>query len=179
MRFSPICPSDVDPAYPPSRQNIYLGVAKPRALVVLKGAGTIHPTVRDFISTELEIKVEIPSLDLSPQGTIFGGTTSGTLTQEEDVLESSRNLADQDPGVVLGPDSLGTLSFTSGSTGIPKGVKGRHYSLTHFFPWMGQTFGLGPESKFTMLSGIAHDPIQRDSTFISFLSSSPPIITIQ
>ncbi|KDQ08178.1 hypothetical protein BOTBODRAFT_118989 [Botryobasidium botryosum FD-172 SS1] len=151
--------SVIDPAYPPTRQNIYLGVAKPRALVVLKGAGSIHPTVRGFISTELDIKVEVPALDLSPQGTIYGGVgPSG----DQDVLESTRSLADQDPGIVLGPDSLGTLSFTSGSTGIPKGVKGRHYSLTHFFPWMGERFDLGPQSKFTMLSGIAHDPIQRD-----------------
>jgi L-aminoadipate-semialdehyde dehydrogenase len=35
--------------------------------------------------------------------------------------------------------------------------------LTHFFPWMGHKFNIGQTSKFTMLSGIAHDPIQRDS----------------
>lgn len=72
-------------------------------------------------------------------------------------------MEDSDPDIVIGPDSVATLSFTSGSTGIPKGVKGRHYSLTHFFPWMGQEFIIGQTSKFTMLSGIAHDPIQRDS----------------
>jgi L-aminoadipate-semialdehyde dehydrogenase len=88
-----------------------------------------------------------------------GGTVEATARGLEDVA----TLADQDPSVPLGPDSKGTLSFTSGSTGIPKGVRGRHYSLTHFFPWMGQRFGLGEDSKFTMLSGIAHDPIQRDS----------------
>ncbi|KAJ1843651.1 large subunit of alpha-aminoadipate reductase, partial [Coemansia sp. RSA 2703] len=64
--------------------------------------------------------------------------------------------------VAVGPDSIGTLSFTSGSTGIPKGVRGRHYSLTHFYPWMSGEFGLGSGDRFTMLSGIAHDPIQRD-----------------
>ncbi|KAF5351008.1 hypothetical protein D9756_008378 [Leucocoprinus leucothites] len=150
--------SVIDPAYPASRQTIYLQVAQPRGLVVLKGAGKISPTVRDFLSTELKIRVEVPALEILPEGTLHGGAGPDGA----DVLAHQIQLADVDPNVILGPDSVGTLSFTSGSTGIPKGVKGRHFSLTHFFPWMGQRFGLSENSKFTMLSGIAHDPIQRD-----------------
>lgn len=127
-------------------------------MIVLKGAGIISPTVRDFLTNELEIRVEVPALELSPTREILGGPSSSG-----DVLAASHHLGFVDPSVALGPDSIGTLSFTSGSTGIPKGVQGRHYSLTHFFPWMGDRFQLGPDSKFTMLSGIAHDPIQRDS----------------
>ncbi|KAF8842012.1 large subunit of L-aminoadipate-semialdehyde dehydrogenase [Paxillus ammoniavirescens] len=149
--------SVIDPAYPPSRQQTYLQVAQPRGLVVLAGAGKIGPSVREFLSSNLKIRVEVPALEFSPTGEILGGLVDGN-----DVLKSRYHLAETDPNVNLGPDSIGTLSFTSGSTGIPKGVKGRHYSLTHFFPWMGNTFSLGDESKFTMLSGIAHDPIQRD-----------------
>ncbi len=126
----------------------------------MKGAGLINPSVREFIATELKLRVEIPSLELLADGSILGGIATGST---KDILENSVRLANIDPNVDLGPDSIGTLSFTSGSTGIPKGVKGRHYSLTHFFPWMGERFGLGEHSKFTMLSGIAHDPIQRDS----------------
>ncbi|KAL1747416.1 hypothetical protein HDZ31DRAFT_61331 [Schizophyllum fasciatum] len=150
--------SVIDPAYPASRQIIYLRVAQPRALVVLKGAGTIGPSVREFLATELHLRVEVPAVQVHPDGSINGGIgPDGT-----DVLHPQVHLADTDPNVALGPDSVGTLSFTSGSTGIPKGVKGRHFSLTHFFPWMGERFGLDETSKFTMLSGIAHDPIQRD-----------------
>ena len=121
------------------------------------------------MSTELKIKVEVPALEVLPHGSVSGGETIG----EGDVLMAHSNLGDTDPNVVLGPDSVGTLSFTSGSTGIPKGVRGRHFSLTHFFPWMASRFGLNETSKFTMLSGIAHDPIQRDSeSFVhNFLSS--------
>jgi L-aminoadipate-semialdehyde dehydrogenase len=151
----------LDPAYPASRQIVYLRVAQPRGLIVLKGAGTISPSVREFLSEELKIKVEVPALEISPDGNISGGEN----TAKEDTLTSHGYLGETDPNVVLGPDSIGTLSFTSGSTGIPKGVRGRHFSLTHFFPWMAERFDLSEHSKFTMLSGIAHDPIQRDSPF--------------
>ena len=150
----------IDPAYPPSRQTIYLGVAQPRALIVLKGAGKINPNVRKFVNSELNIRVEVPALRLLGGGVVVGG---GIEEGSADVLAPQARLAETDPNVVIGPDSIGTLSFTSGSTGVPKGVRGRHYSLTHFFPWMGQRFEIGEHSKFTMLSGIAHDPIQRDS----------------
>ena len=162
--------SPLDPAYPASRQITYLRVAEPRGLVVLKGAGSISPSVREFLSEELKIRVEVPALEVFPDGTIFGGVNHESDGQ--DVLKSQAHLGETDPNVALGPDSIGTLSFTSGSTGIPKGVKGRHFSLTHFFPWMGEHFGLNEDSKFTMLSGIAHDPIQRDSQFFFFVTRS-------
>lgn len=149
--------SVVDPAYPPSRQTVYLQVSTPRALLVIHRAGELAPSVKDFIKEHLDLRVQIPAIALSERG------VTGSRGDGPDVLEPYQQYARTPAGVVLGPDSPATLSFTSGSTGIPKGVKGRHFSLTHFFPWMAQRFGLSEKSKYTMLSGIAHDPIQRDS----------------
>src|SRR4029453_1774409 len=49
-----------------------------------------------------------------------------------------------------------------GSTGIPQGVLGRHGSLSHFQPFLAGRFGIDGADRFSMLSGLAHDPLQRD-----------------
>ncbi|KAJ3284237.1 large subunit of alpha-aminoadipate reductase [Rhizoclosmatium sp. JEL0117] len=164
--------SVIDPAYPPPRQIVYLQVAQPRGLVVLKKAGVLDEQVRAYVSNELEIKVEIPSLEIQADGSLTGGAVASG-----DALDAVQSLRTVHPGVVLGPDSIGTLSFTSGSTGIPKGVRGRHFSLTHFYPWMRKEFNMSEAERFTMLSGIAHDPIQRDIFTPIFLGAQLHIPT--
>jgi L-aminoadipate-semialdehyde dehydrogenase len=147
--------------YPPDRQCIYLEVSQPRALIVIdkaiREAGPISDQVRSYISEKLDLRTEVPALQLKDDGSLVGG-----LKGDKDCLDEQQTLKGDLPGVLVGPDSTPTLSFTSGSEGKPKGVKGRHFSLTHYFPWMAETFGLSEKDKFTMLSGIAHDPIQRD-----------------
>ncbi|KAK9450456.1 uncharacterized protein V1518DRAFT_413899 [Limtongia smithiae] len=149
--------SVIDPAYPPARQIIYLSVAQPKGLIVLAKAGTLSSTVRKYIDSELSLCVDLPSLEIQDDGSLIAGLVNG-----KDLLAPQLAMKSTPTGVVVGPDSTPTLSFTSGSEGIPKGVRGRHFSLTYYFPWMSERFGLSDKDKFTMLSGIAHDPIQRD-----------------
>lgn len=162
--------SVLDPAYPPDRQNVYLEVAKPRALVVIQkatqDAGEISEKVRAYISDNLDLRTEVPALALHDDGTLAGGKVAG-----RDVLRNVTHLKTASPGVVVGPDSTPTLSFTSGSEGKPKGVRGRHFSLAYYFDWMAKTFKLSKDDRFTMLSGIAHDPIQRDMFTPLFLGA--------
>jgi L-2-aminoadipate reductase len=162
--------SVLDPAYPPDRQNIYLEVSRPRALIVIdkatrEGFG-LPEKVRSFIDTSLELKTEVAAMALRDDGMLVGEAWDGT-----DVFEEAQSLKGKSPGVVVGPDSIPTLSFTSGSEGKPKCVRGRHFSLAYYFDWMAETFNLSAEDRFTMLSGIAHDPIQRDMFTPLFLGA--------
>ncbi|VVT44479.1 uncharacterized protein SAPINGB_P000430 [Magnusiomyces paraingens] len=161
--------SAIDPAYPPARQNIYLSVAKPKGLIVLEKAGTLDKLVEDYISDNLSLKARAPALRLLDDGTVVGNGEISPAPQ--DIFAPFQEKKSQRTNVVVGPDSNPTLSFTSGSEGIPKGVKGRHFSLTYYFPWMSQRFNLSENDKFTMLSGIAHDPIQRDMFTPLFLGA--------
>lgn len=152
--------SVIDPAYPPDRQIIYLDVARPRGLVVIgkaKGGG-LSDTVTTWIKENLHLKVTVPNLRVNDDGSVSGGPVESGADAFDDVQAKKAHL----PGVVLGPDSVPTLSFTSGSEGRPKGVLGRHFSLVHYQSWMAERFGMSENDRFTMLSGIAHDPIQRD-----------------
>ncbi|KAF7531526.1 hypothetical protein G7054_g8809 [Neopestalotiopsis clavispora] len=120
--------------------------------------GPLAPQVQQYIDSELQLKADVPELRLHDNGFLSGGEIDG-----KDVFEKARQAGSgPPPPVIVGPDSNPTLSFTSGSEGRPKGVLGRHDSLARYFPWMSKRFNLTSESIFTMLSGIAHDPIQRD-----------------
>lgn len=154
--------SVLDPQYPPERQKVLLEVANPQFLVCIQRAsdefGKLSDTVVEFITSNLKIKATVPALQLIADGTLKGGLIGGQDVLEPQAAQRHLDITD----VLVGPDSNPTLSFTSGSEGRPKGVLGRHFSLTYYFPWMAQRFGLSENDRFTMLSGIAHDPIQRD-----------------
>ena len=109
--------------------------------------------VQAYIDTELDVCCQLDGVSM---------VASGDLAQ----------CSTESAGVEIGPDNIGTLSFTSGSTGLPKAVRGRHISLTHFYPWMSQEFKMGEDDRFSMLSGIAHDPIQRDVFTPIFMGAS-------
>lgn len=163
--------SVIDPAYPPARQNIYLKVADPQGIVVIKKAGTISHLVEAYIENELNVKTRINSLELQDDGSVIGGSGNAS-DSSADCLAPYESLKSERTGVLVGPDSNPTLSFTSGSEGIPKGVLGRHFSLAYYFPWMAKQFHLSSKDRFTMLSGIAHDPIQRDMFTPLFLGAT-------
>ncbi|MEM7334079.1 MAG: amino acid adenylation domain-containing protein [Chloroflexota bacterium] len=135
----------LDPAYPPERLQRYIEVAQPSGLIRLDEAGDLPQVVADTFSK-------------------YGNSQPLTLPDlETAVLENILgDCPDTSPMITVGPDDLAAVSFTSGSTGLPKGVMGKHGSLSHFLPWQTEQFSLTPDDHFSMLSGLSHDPLQRD-----------------
>ena len=129
----------LDPSYPPARLAQYLRLARPSAWLEVPGAGAVPSEVLQALD-ELHVDARANVGDLPRVGSAPNG------------LDEPH----------IGPSDVACLTFTSGSTGTPKAVVGRHGSLTHFLPWQSRRFGVTSADRFTMLSGLAHDPLQRD-----------------
>ncbi len=52
--------------------------------------------------------------------------------------------------------------LTSGTTGIPKVVEAHQSSVVNYVNWQKEVFKLDKEDRFSMLSGLMHDPLFRD-----------------
>ncbi len=134
----------LDPAYPAARLVETLRLAAPRALVRLEAAGPLPDAVEAWLAAAGCPRIDLPR----------GGAAA--------CLDRLAGFQAAAPAVAVGPDDPAVLGFTSGSTGTPKGIVGRHGPLTHFLPWQCRRFELAADDRFSLLSGLAHDPLQRD-----------------
>ncbi|MDJ0901106.1 MAG: amino acid adenylation domain-containing protein [Xenococcus sp. MO_188.B8] len=135
----------LDPAYPASRLVDCMEMAKPKGWICLEAAGEI--------SSALEAHLKSGSLK-------FRLTLSPTFSTDQD--HSLIGHVSQAPKVEIADDSLAYIAFTSGTTGTPKGILGTHAPLSHFLQWHTHTFNLQSSDRFSLLGGLAHDPLLRD-----------------
>jgi L-aminoadipate-semialdehyde dehydrogenase len=137
----------MDPKYPADRINICLDIANIKGFVEIGAAGKPPADVnRHLESKKLVFHCALPPTD----------------SKDMEALFSEFDCKSPPPGVNIQKSDVAVITFTSGSTGLPKGVMGRHVPLTHYYDWMAKRFGITSDDKFSMCSGIAHDPLQRD-----------------
>jgi amino acid adenylation domain-containing protein len=125
----------LDPEHPPARLALQLEALAPRALVLLAAAGPLPDAVHAAAGDAARLVVEAgASLD-----------------------------AVEAPGSgVVDPEAIAYVAFTSGTTGAPRGVLGAHAPVARFLAWQRARYGLGPDDRVAVLSGLGHDPLLRD-----------------
>ncbi|RIK32675.1 MAG: non-ribosomal peptide synthetase [Anaerolineae bacterium] len=133
----------LDPAYPEARLLDYVNISAPQGLIQLEAAGPLSAGLKAWAGRVGSCKITLPD----------------GLSAPSNILDS---FPVSDPDVPVGPNDVAAISFTSGSSGKPKGVMGRHGPLSHFLPWQSEIFNLSRNDRFSMLSGLSHDPLQRD-----------------
>lgn len=77
----------------------------------------LAPLVQKYIDDDLAIKIKIPDLRFTDDGVLTGGEPDSG-----DIFANFKERASTPPDVLIGPDSNCTLSFTSGTQGLPKCV---------------------------------------------------------
>ncbi len=135
----------LDPAHPPNYLIRCLKRAQPKGLLEIHGAGPLpdelHAALGDLA---LNVRLQIPSLAKARQCGLFRNQPT--------------TLADQ----IWTADHRATITLTSGTTGEPKAVIAPHGPLEHYLWWVRQAFDFTPEDRFSLLSGLSHDPLLRD-----------------
>ena len=61
------------------------------------------------------------------------------------------------PPQTLDPESLAYLIYTSGSSGVPKGVEITHANVAHLARWHLEAFDLAPHDRMSHLAGLGFD----------------------
>ncbi|MFE1744077.1 amino acid adenylation domain-containing protein [Coleofasciculus sp. H7-2] len=135
----------LDPNLPRQRQQLMLAEAKAKCLI---SVGTQHPPA-DLVES-------LPCIRISPE--------TGELLD----LEPSTNSINLPS---LFPDDAAYIFFTSGTTGVPKGVLGCHKGLAHFLHWQSERFAIASTDRVGQLTGLSFDVVLRD-IFLPLISGA-------
>jgi amino acid adenylation domain-containing protein len=133
---------NIFPTLPVARQQLILATTQAKYCLA---AGEI-PFIADLRSDQIQI---------------FGvDPDTAKITTDLSDREILGNLATPLPSLPI--DTAAYIFFTSGTTGVPKGVLGTHQGLAHFLTWQRETFSVTPADRAAQLTGISFDVVLRD-----------------
>ncbi|HQT77777.1 MAG TPA: amino acid adenylation domain-containing protein [Rhodopila sp.] len=127
----------LDQALPEERRTLIADLSRARLRILVRPSGKSGPAGADTIAT-----VDWPSrsdLDALP--------------------------VEAPPSPQLPVDASAYIFFTSGSTGVPKGVLGTHLGLAHFLAWQRAGFQIGRGDHTAQLTALSFDVVLRDVLF--------------
>ena len=136
----------IDAALPSRRKRQMLGAAEVGVVVVV-GAET---DIADWIAADEKLRI----IRIDPgSGRVLTGGGHGV------------------PRHRPGPDDPAYVFFTSGTTGKPKAILGRHVGLSRFLVWQRETFSIGPDDRCAQTTSFSFDVVMRD-VFLPLVSGA-------
>ncbi|MFE0041900.1 amino acid adenylation domain-containing protein [Streptomyces albireticuli] len=138
----------LDPALPRGRRDHLLGVGRP----------------------ELMVRATDPLTDGAD--TDDGGVPVILVDAHTGTLAEEAPTGDLPP---VDPEAPAYLFFTSGTTGTPRGVVGRHASLSHFLRWQSGEFGIAAGDRCAQLTSPSFDVMLRD-TLLALVSGGTTVV---
>ncbi|HEY4354353.1 MAG TPA: non-ribosomal peptide synthetase [Acidobacteriaceae bacterium] len=124
------------------------------ALGILKAGGAYVALDPSYPAARRRLIEEDAGLVLSLGSSEEGASVQTVSLQDAAILAESTddaNLPQPDP------KQLAYVVYTSGSTGVPKGVEVTHGNLMHLVRWHNQAFQVGPADHATLLANVGFD----------------------
>ncbi len=131
----------IDADLPAWRRELMLHESGPRAIVCTNSD--------DWIAAWNQNLPDVVRLNVDP--------SSGEISGDDASCELPAETLPQ-----LSPDDPAYIFFTSGTTGIPKGVVGVHKGLSHFLEWQRAEFAIGPNDRVAQLTALSFDVVMRE-----------------
>ncbi|HLP46739.1 MAG TPA: amino acid adenylation domain-containing protein, partial [Candidatus Kapabacteria bacterium] len=91
-----------------------------------------------------------------------GSNISIQVLNIENMDLSSMNLSVENPGIKIDPSQAAYILYTSGSTGIPKGVVQNHRNVLHFMSVYTNNLHINHDDRLTLLSSYGFDAAVMD-----------------
>jgi amino acid adenylation domain-containing protein len=128
----------IDRNLPPARQRLMLGEARAKFLIRavdgLPDSGSLDPL------PQLQVEADSGEVLAAPAGCSDAGVALPCL----------------------GGDDPAYVFFTSGSTGVPKGILGTHKGMAHMIGWQRAAFSITPQDRCAQLVNLSFDAVLRD-----------------
>ena len=141
----------IDPGAPPSRIR-----------AIVEDCGIRHLVTNDSRARQaMRLAAALPGLEWvigSGTGAAAGGTRSLGWVEVE-------SAGAQDPGVRITEHDLAYIMYTSGSTGVPKGLMHTHHSGMSYARLSAKTYGVGPTDRLGN-----HSPLHFDMSTFEYLT---------
>lgn len=167
---------------PNERVAIYLK-RSPNLLVavmaVLKTGAAYIPIDTNYSSTRSErILEDARTLFLITETSLSNDlqiVASQQVIQLDEIPEALSQESGANPGVEIGPQSLAYIMYTSGSTGVPKGVMISHESLSHYLGWARKKYKTDANLSAALFTATGFD-LTVTTLFLPFVSGGKTVI---